>query len=186
MLYISKDRSAVMLEEGVYLHVYNPRLSDAPEGSIPMRVLDKKTDVLEYTFRDGSSLSIHREHSGVVCADLYFKFGSICTSVTFGVSESTLPSDPVVRVLETRDRVVIPLLEGNVDLLDASFFDAPFFPVALIAYDAGKNMFFLDAPAIVPSISIREVGEGKDILDVLKTIIETLEQAGVKVVLMEV
>lgn len=185
MLYISKEQSAVRLEDGAYLHVYNPRLTDAPDGTISMRCLDKRTDVLEYTFRDGSVLSIHSEHSGLICADLCCKIGSVLVSISFGAFDNTLPSDPVVRVLRLRDRVVLPLLSSDADTLDTSFFEASFVAIAIIACDPSKNIVFLEATSGVPRVSLRETAQRGDVLDLMGRVVDTLEQAGVKTIVCE-
>ncbi len=184
MLYITKDRSAVMLEEGAYLHVYNPRLSDAPEGAVVARSVGKHGLILDYTYRDGSSLSVSFGRDGVIVADLVTKHETAIITITHTVSRSqyTLPSDPIVQLLETRDRVVIPLLTRNADTVDSAFFDMSFFPIALVLIDKPKNLLYIDRPRETPSITIRETGKGKDIRDIAKIVVETLEQASVKVV----
>lgn len=186
MLYITKDRSAVMLEEGAYLHVYNPRLSDAPEGAVVARSVGKHGLILDYTYRDGSSLSVSFGRDGVIVADLVTKYETAIITITHTVSRSqyTLPSDPIVQLLETRDRVVIPLLTRNA--VDSAFFDMSFFPIALVLIDEPKNLLYIDRPREAPLITIRETGKGKDIRDIAKIVVETLEQAGVKTAVEEV
>jgi hypothetical protein len=187
MLYIAEDRSAVMIEEGVYLHVYNPRLSNAPEGAIVPRSVGEIGFILEYTYRDGSSLSVSFDRDGVIDADLATKHETAIITIGHTVSRAhyTLPSDPIVQLFETRDRVVIPLLSRNADTLDSAFFDMSFFPVALVTVDGLKNMLSVESSREAPLTFIRETGRGKDIRDTATIITETLENAGVKVVVYE-
>jgi hypothetical protein len=187
MLYISNDRSAVMLEEGVYLHVYNPRLSNAPEGAIVARSVGKHGLVLDYTYRDGSSLSVSFERDGVIDADLVTKHETAIITIAHTVSRShyTLPSDPIVQLFETRDRVVIPLLTRNADTLDSAFFYMSFSPLALVVIDEPKNLLSIESSREAPLTFIRETGRGKDIRDIATIVVETLENVGVKVVVSE-
>lgn len=188
MLYISKDRSAVQIEEGVYLHVFNPRLSDAPSGAIVARGVGKHGLILDYNYRDGSSLSISIGRDNIIVADLVFRHETavITISHTLSRSQYMLPSDPILHVFNTRDRVITPLLIGDADNLDSSFFDAPTMAVALVLIDEQKNLLYIDSPREAPSLTIRETGKGKGILSLSGRIIETLEQAGIKTVVEEV
>lgn len=183
MLYIAKDRSAVRLEDGVYLHVYNPRLSDAPEGAIVARQMGKHGLTLDYTHRDGSTLSISIGRDNIITLDVSFTRNDVFVTISHTASSYVLPSDPIVHTLRVKDSVVIPLLTNDADDIDFTFFDTSFFSIAIITVDYNKSFVYIDAPRDKPNITLRT---NDDIDSVVKTVVETLEQAGVKVVLMEV
>jgi transcriptional regulator len=77
------------------------------------------------------------------------------------------------------------LLNRNADTLDSAFFDMSFSPVALVSIDEQKNLLSVESSREAPLTIIRETGKGKDIRDIATIVVETLEQAGVKVVASE-
>lgn len=185
MLYIAKDRSAVMLEEDVYLHVYNPALSGAPGGSLVLRETGRHTNTLEHIFRDGSHLIVSIDSNKTITVDLLFNRDNVFVTVFHTVTpqQYVLPSDPVVRVLHARDWVVIPLLEGNVEAIHVDFFDTAFLPVAVVSYDPACSTVHLETLSSRPLVTMRLGFFETD--PFVERLHQTLEQAGVKVVVNE-
>jgi len=186
MLYISRDKSALQLEEGAYLHVYNPALSDAPEGSLVLRELGRHTKTLEHIFRDGSHLIVSVDSNKTITVDLLFNRDNVFVTVFHTVTpqQYVLPSDPVVHVLQARDRVMIPLMEGDADAIHVDFFDTAFLPVAVVSYDSARSIIHLDTLSFRPFVTMRLGFFGTD--SFVERLMKTLEQAGVKVVIAEI
>lgn len=186
MLYISKDRSAVMLEEGAFLHVYNPALSAAPGGSLVLRETGKHTKTLEHFFRDGSHLIVSIDSNKTITVDLMFKLDNVFVNVFHTVTQQqyVLPSDPVVRVMQARDWVMIPLLKGDVDAIHTDFFDTAFFPIAVVSYESARSIVHLETLSSRPFVTMRLGFSETDTF--VERLVKTLEQACVKVVIEEI